>query len=169
MAPGARRVLTGGAEGDVMFLENLRTRKTIASDTMLAASRATRRKGLLGRDSLDISSALVIFPCWAVHTIGMRFPIDVIFVDRRGRIVRMVNDLGPWRTAITPRAHAVIELPAGRLRCQDVAVGDELYLVTGGGERSTVVLGEGKQPLPAALVRAVRDTTPEWSGPSSPQ
>jgi uncharacterized membrane protein (UPF0127 family) len=155
-----------------VLLENLRTRETIASDVALAASRASRRNGLLGRDSLDISSALVLFPCWAVHTIGMRFAIDVIFVDRRGRVLRMVTDLAPWRTAVTPRAHAVIELPAGKLRCQEVAVGDPLYLVTE-DDRTTLSAppldeesgrADGK---PLMRVTAARDTTPEWSGPSS--
>src|SRR6185436_12845863 len=103
-------------------------------------------------------------PCWAVHTIGMRFAIDIIFVNRQGRIVRMVNDLGPWRTAITPRAHAVIELPAGRLRCQDVAVGDALYLVTDDGASAMSIADAGKLAGVPALLRGARDTTPEWSG-----
>jgi uncharacterized membrane protein (UPF0127 family) len=145
-----------------VLLENLRTQKTIASDAELAASRASRRQGLLGRDSLDLSSALVLFPCWAVHTIGMRFAIDVIFVDRQGRILKMVSDLGPWRTAIMPRAHAVIELPAGRLRCQDVAVGDRLYLVT---DDQTEGTSAGGSTTPNAVFTAGRGTTPEWSGP----
>ena len=111
-----------------MVLVNARNDVTIASEVNLALTRAERRKGLLGRDSLDPSAALVISPCSSIHTMFMRFPIDVIFVDRDGRAVRIVKAMVPWRIAMA-RAHAVIELPAGSLGPRDVKVGDELYLV----------------------------------------
>jgi uncharacterized membrane protein (UPF0127 family) len=112
-----------------MRLLNTRSGQTIASDAELAITRAERRRGLLGRDGLAKTAALVLSPCWAIHTAFMRFPIDVIFVDRRGRAVRVVHDLPPWRIAVALRAHAVIELPAGSLRTQEVRVGDELSLL----------------------------------------
>ena len=111
-----------------MVLVNGRNALTIASDVNLALTRAERRKGLLGRDSLDPAAALVISPCSSIHTMFMRFPIDVIFVDRDGRAVRIVKDLAPWRIAVA-RAHAVIEFPAGSLGKRDIKVGDELYLI----------------------------------------
>lgn len=111
-----------------MLLVNARSDETIASDVHLALTRAERRQGLLGRDSLDLSAALVLSPCWSIHTMFMRFSIDVLFVDRDGRAVRIVRELAPWRIAVAPRAHAAIELPAGSLRARDVRVGDELYL-----------------------------------------
>jgi len=112
-----------------MVLVNARSHVTIASDVNLALTRAERRRGLLGRDSLDASAALVISPCWSIHTMFMRFPIDVIFVDRHGRAVRILTELAPWRIAAAAPAHAVIELAAGTLRACDVRVGDELSLV----------------------------------------
>ena len=111
-----------------MLLINARSDEAIASDVRLALSRADRRQGLLGKDSLDVSAALVLSPCWSIHTMFMRFPIDVIFVDRDGRAVRIVRELAPWRIAVA-RAHAVIELPAGSLGKRDIKVGDELYLM----------------------------------------
>ena len=111
-----------------MRLVNARSEEAIASDVHLALTRAERRHGLLGRDSLDRSAALVLSPCWSIHTMFMRFPIDVVFVDREGRALRIVRELTPWRIAVAPRAHAVIELPAGSLKARDVRVGDELYL-----------------------------------------
>ena len=63
-----------------------------------------------------------------IHTAFMRFAIDVIFVDRTGRVVRVVRDLGPWRIAASLRAYATIELASGALESRDVAVGDRLYL-----------------------------------------
>lgn len=112
-----------------MLLVNARSDDTIASDVTLALTRTERRHGLLGQDSLDVSAAVVLSPCWSIHTMFMRFPIDVVFVDRDGRAVRIVRELAPWRIAVAPRAHAAIELPAGSLRARDVRVGDELCLM----------------------------------------
>jgi uncharacterized membrane protein (UPF0127 family) len=120
-----------------MLLVNGRSEQTLASDVRLAVTRAERRRGLLGQDGLAASAALVLSPCWAIHTSFMRFPIDVVFVDRRGRAVRIVRDLPPWRIAMAPSAHATIELAAGSLGSGDVTPGDELYLVPGDGELST--------------------------------
>ncbi len=112
-----------------MLLINRRSDETIASDVTLALTRAERRRGLLGQDSLGASTALVLSPCWSIHTMFMRFPIDVVFVDRDGRALRIVRELAPWRIAVAPRAHAVIEFPARSLQARDVRVGDELRLV----------------------------------------
>jgi hypothetical protein len=63
-----------------------------------------------------------------VHTVGMRFPIDVVFIDGDGRAVRVVPELAPWRIAMSARARAVIELAAGTAKASDIQVGDMLYL-----------------------------------------
>jgi uncharacterized membrane protein (UPF0127 family) len=111
-----------------MVLLNARSDAVIASDVRLALTRAERRQGLLGQDSLDPSAALVLSPCSSIHTMFMRFAIDVIFVDRDGRAVRIVTDLPPWRIAVAARAYAVVEFSAGSVRTRDVRIGDELYL-----------------------------------------
>jgi uncharacterized membrane protein (UPF0127 family) len=105
-----------------------RTRSAVALEVDVAATRATRRRGLLGRDSLGATEGLLLTPCKAVHTVGMRFPIDVIFVDRDGRAVRIVPALAPWRIAMSARAKAVIELAAGTAAASDIQIGDMLYL-----------------------------------------
>jgi uncharacterized membrane protein (UPF0127 family) len=109
-------------------LMNERTGVPVADAVELAATRAARRRGLLGRDCLEPSAALILAPCVAVHTAFMRFAIDVVFVDRDGRALKIVRELAPWRVAWSPVAHAVVELAGGRLRSCDVAVGDRLYL-----------------------------------------
>jgi uncharacterized membrane protein (UPF0127 family) len=110
------------------MLINSRTNAVIARDIEIADTRETRNRGLLGRDRMDSGSALLISPCLAVHTAFMRFAIDVVFVDRNGRVVKTVRDLGPWRMAAAWRARRVIEMPAGDLHALDVRVGDRLYL-----------------------------------------
>ena len=107
---------------------NDRTRSAVALEVDVALSRAARRRGLLGRESLGANEGLLLSPCKAVHTVGMRFPIDVIFIDRDGRAVRIVPALAPWRIAMSARAKAVIELAAGQAAASDIQVGDLLYL-----------------------------------------
>jgi uncharacterized membrane protein (UPF0127 family) len=106
----------------------------VASRVEIAVSRRARRRGLLGRQRLDTNAALVLVPCSAVHTACMRFPIDVVFVNREGRAVHIVTRMQPWRIAIAPSAHAVIELAAGSVEKHDIRVGDVVRLVGDGPE-----------------------------------
>ena len=107
---------------------NDRTRSAVALEVDVAATRATRRRGLLGRESLGATEGLLLTPCKAVHTVGLRFAIDVIFIERDGRAVRIVPALAPWRIAMSARAKAVIELAAGTAAAADIRIGDMLYL-----------------------------------------
>jgi uncharacterized protein len=117
-------------------LVNARTEDAIAGNATFALTRATRRRGLLGRDAIDPAEALVIAPCCSIHTAFMRFAIDAIFVDRDGLVLRVASSVAPWRVVIAPRAHAVIELAAGRLESHPVTVGDCLYVRTENGPAS---------------------------------
>ena len=109
-----------------MRLINERTNGTVASIVELAVTRADRKRGLLGRDGLDASAALMLAPCPAVHTAFMRFTIDVVFVDRDGRVRKIVRGLAPWRMSASLGAYAAIEFTAGGER--DLVPGDRLYL-----------------------------------------
>jgi uncharacterized membrane protein (UPF0127 family) len=109
-------------------LINERTQQPLATAVEIAATRTTRRRGLLGRDGLEASTAMLLAPCASVHTVGMRFPIDVVFVDRQGVAVKVVRDMKPWRIAMAPSSRAVIEMAAGSLRWGQVMLGDRLYL-----------------------------------------
>ena len=119
-----------------MTLVNARTEQPVASTVELASTRAARRRGLLGRDGLPAGSAMLLTPCNSIHTIGMRFAIDVVFVDARGRVRKVVRNLSPWRMAISPLSRATIELSAGELAPEAVRVGDRLYLAPAPGEVS---------------------------------
>ena len=70
-------------------------------------------RGLLGRPPLDGGDGVVLVPCASVHTCFMPAPIDVVFLDRRGEVLRVVPALRPWRAEACRGAHAVLELPAG--------------------------------------------------------
>ena len=111
-------------------LVNQRTGAAIATAVERAVTRTSRRRGLLGRDGLAASAALMLEPCAAVHTAFMRFAIDVVFLDREGYAVKIVRNLLPWRIAVAPRAHVVVEMAAGSLEHLDLSVGDRLFLST---------------------------------------
>ncbi|MCL1922073.1 MAG: DUF192 domain-containing protein [Kiritimatiellaeota bacterium] len=96
----------------------------------VAARWHARMRGLLGRDGLGDSAAMVILHCNAVHTLGMRFAIDLVFVDKASRVVRVVKNVRPWRFSVWggwSAAH-VIESEAGRLDLGKLSVGDVLEL-----------------------------------------
>ena len=90
---------------------------------------ASRKKGLLGRDGLPDGHALVIAPCGGVHTFFMRFPIDVVFLARDGRVLKVCSAVKPWRMAFAPTAFGVVELPAGTARRCEARKGDYVALV----------------------------------------
>lgn len=110
------------------MIVNGRTGHSVASSVEVATSRSARRRGLLGRDSLPAGCAFILAPCRAVHTIGMRFPIDVVFVDADGEVVKIVQHMSGWRMAMATSAAVTIELWAGAAAAMDVHVGDRLAL-----------------------------------------
>jgi len=117
-------LLRSGPTGHV--LENERTSTVVADHLVTAFDSASRRRGLLGRDGLPPGNALIIAPSNAVHTFFMRFPIDVAFVRRDGRIVKIRAALPQWRMTASLRGFAVIELPAGTLARSKTVCGDRL-------------------------------------------
>ena len=74
----------------------------------------SRARGLLGRERLRDDEALWIHPCGSVHTIGMRYPIDVVFIDREARVLRVCAEVRAGRIRFAPSARGVLELRACR-------------------------------------------------------
>jgi uncharacterized protein len=106
----------------------LDTGQTIATKVETADDAASRSKGLLGRDYLPEGAGMWIVPCPMIHTFFMAFPIDVLFLDRAMKVVRVIEDLKPWR--VSPwvfSAHSVLELKGGSLKGR-VAPGHRLEL-----------------------------------------
>ena len=107
-------------------LQNTRSGEVIASTVELAVDSESRRRGLLGRDHFDAGSALIIAPCSSIHTFFMRFAIDVVFVARDGRVLKVCAAIPRRRIALRPGAFAAIELPAGTLERTNARPGDIL-------------------------------------------
>ena len=85
-----------------------------------------RMRGLLGRDHLAPGEALLLERCGSVHTFGMRFAIDVVFLDRHRRIVAIHHDVPRRRMLFSLRATQTLEMPASGARQHGLSVGDPL-------------------------------------------
>jgi uncharacterized membrane protein (UPF0127 family) len=105
-------------------MTNLTRRTRIASRVEVADSGAKRSKGLLGRVGLAPGEAIWIVPCESVHTFGMKFAIDLIYLDRHLRIRKIRSNVRPWRISGCLTAHSVVELASGSIRTMDAQVGD---------------------------------------------
>lgn len=93
------------------------TGASVAERLRVADTHWTRLRGLLGTAALAPGDGLWIRPCRQVHMFGMRYPIDVVFLDDGRRVVELVSDLRPWRVSPLVRsATSVLELPAGAIR-----------------------------------------------------
>jgi uncharacterized protein len=86
-----------------------------------------RTRGLLGRSSLASTEGILLRPASSVHTWFMRFPIDVVFLDRNLAVLRVVPRLRPWRAVWRWRSAAVLELAAGESARRGIRVGDRLH------------------------------------------
>jgi len=126
LGPFRRAIAHDGASA--WMLRNARAGQIIAETLIPAFERSARNKGLLGRQSLEQGSAMILAPCSSVHTFFMKFPIDIVFVARDGRVVKVCERRGPWRLAIGAGAFAVVELPAGALEQSGTRVGDRLEI-----------------------------------------
>lgn len=115
------------------YLSRLRIRNQskntqLADRAEIADTSKKRRVGLLKHSHLGPGEGLWITPCEAVHTVGMKFPIDVVFLDKRRRVLKVRSDLQKWRIAACLRARSVLELPSGVAEATRTCVGDQLEL-----------------------------------------
>ena len=103
----------------------------LATALAVADTHWARLRGLLGRTSRDFGngSGLWIVPCHGVHTLGMGFPIDVVYLDGAMNVIHIQSDLRPWRFApIREHAASVLELPSRTAAETRTAVGDKIEI-----------------------------------------
>jgi uncharacterized membrane protein (UPF0127 family) len=105
---------------------NLTRDAVVAERVEVADHAARRRKGLLGRTGLGADEGLWIVPCESVHTFGMKFPIDLIYLDRTRRVRKVRSNVGAWRISGCLSAHSVLELAAGTVLRTETKPGDRL-------------------------------------------
>jgi uncharacterized membrane protein (UPF0127 family) len=99
---------------------------TLGEAIEIARTSKERNKGLLGRSGLETGTGLWIVPTEAIHTFFMKFAIDLVFLDRRHRVTKVVARLKPSRMAVSWKAHSVVELPAGVAELTGTEPGDQI-------------------------------------------
>jgi len=113
-------------ESHPVGLRIARTGTWLVSRLTLAMDSESRRRGLLGRASLDPGEGLVIAPSQGVHTFGMAFPIDVVGLTRDGRVTKIRGQVPPRRIVLALSAHSILELPGGHASACALRVGDQV-------------------------------------------
>ncbi|MGO8746613.1 MAG: DUF192 domain-containing protein [Thermoguttaceae bacterium] len=102
------------------------TGKTVVAQLRIADGFWSRLVGLQLRRPLPSDAGLLLVPCNSVHTCFVRFPVDVVFLDRRGVVLAVRRGLRPWRLALGPRgSRAVLEVLAGST---DLQPGEKLRI-----------------------------------------
>jgi uncharacterized membrane protein (UPF0127 family) len=107
-------------------ISNLTRRTVLATSLEVADTGEKRNKGLLGRKALAPGGGLWITPCESVHTFFMKFPIDLIYLDRKQQIKKLRHAVPAWRMSACLSAHSILELPAGTIRNTQTDYGDTL-------------------------------------------
>ena len=121
-----------GASGPFVVHNHTRG-ATLAANVRRADTPRSRRIGLLQLEALGPGEGLWIYPTQAIHTFGMRFRIDVVFLDRSLRVKRVYHRLAPYRlTSFVWGARSVLELASGSLAGTGTSVGDELQFSLAG-------------------------------------
>ena len=116
-------------EDGTVFVFNKTQQTFLAYRVRIADSILSRLVGLLGRRSLEPDSGLWIFPSRGIHTMGMLFPIDVIFLDKNLRVVALLEVVHPFSmTSLYLNAESALELPAHTIFKSRTQVGDELMI-----------------------------------------
>ena len=112
-----------------MEVTNVTRGTVLGSEIRIADTALSRMVGLLCDSGLRLGSGLLIAPSSGVHTFGMRFPIDVVALDRHFRVLGTWENLGPFRiAAVGFKTHKVLELPIGAIRQSLTQVNDQLVL-----------------------------------------
>lgn len=109
---------------------NLTKNTWLATTVRKADNFLTRLVGLLRRTSLGPEEALWLIPSKGVHTFGMRFPIDVIFLNEHNKVIDVIQDMAPNRLSrLHLSAQSILELPHGSIQKSATTVGDQLEIL----------------------------------------
>ena len=112
------------APGIPLQVSNVTRGTVLANSLEVADTGRKRNKGLLGREQLAFGAGLWIVPCQSVHTFFMKFAIDLVYLNRKNQIKKLVGNVPPWRMSICFSAHSILELPAGTILSTQTEPGD---------------------------------------------
>jgi protein-S-isoprenylcysteine O-methyltransferase Ste14/uncharacterized membrane protein (UPF0127 family) len=113
-----------------MPLFHIRLKKMLPVRILSADTFTSRLAGWLGRSAPEADELLHLIPCHGVHTWGMQFPIDVLFLDSGSRVIDSRSNLAPNRISVPKgKVASVIEAPAGFIEEEQITLGDRLTII----------------------------------------
>ena len=114
-----------------MPIHNITKDVSLTYQVTRAANFLARFTGLLGTEKPDLEKAFYIFPCKGLHTFGMKYLVDVVFLDRQGKVIKIFPNLPPNKmTKIIPNAHSALEFPSNTIKENQIEMGDQLEVIT---------------------------------------
>jgi uncharacterized protein len=112
-----------------VLIINQRNEKIIAHNVIPSYTFWRRLKGLMFRKSLPAGYAMHIMPCSSIHTFFMKFPLDVLYIDKNNQVVKVSLNIPPGKMEkVVRKAKSVIEMPAGSIDTESVEVGDQIQI-----------------------------------------
>jgi uncharacterized protein len=106
------------------------TNQILVQRALLTSNPLERMRGLLGRQQLASDEALLIKPCSSVHTFFMRYPIDLIYLDKHWQVTKIVKNLNPWQMSWCYGAKMVIETLSGFVNESEINYGNKIKWIT---------------------------------------
>lgn len=114
----------------MLQLINKSKNNILVENLFLADSFWSRMKGLMGKKDLAENDGLLLVPCNSVHSMFMRFPIDLLFLDQNFTVIRIIERFKPWKaTPIFRDCCQVVELKAGVALKKGVSIEDKLEII----------------------------------------
>jgi uncharacterized membrane protein (UPF0127 family) len=107
-------------------VHNVTKGTVVAEGASVANTSQSRRRGLLEHDALLPGEGLWIVPCEGVHTFRMKFDIDVVYLNKAKKVLKIRAKMPRSRISFCLRAHSVLELPAGMVESTQTTIGDQL-------------------------------------------
>ena len=164
---------------------NLTRQSFLSLGVRVADTQWDRLRGLLGHMRLQGDDGLWVVPSQGIHTVGLLFPVDVVYLDASSRVIHLVERLGPFRIGpLRRRARSVLELPTESVFCSNTQIGDQFVICSpeglaahleysAGGRPGSIIYGRskrwGSRWLPPAAQRelagADRQMVPRGGGP----
>jgi uncharacterized protein len=109
-------------------IRNLTRNTELGASIDIADTSGKRRTGLLKHSGLAPGEGLWIVPCESVHTFFMKFPIDLVYLDKKHTVRKVRHAVKPWRMSACFSAYSIVELPSGAARESGTTAGDQLQV-----------------------------------------
>ncbi|MFN4149589.1 MAG: DUF192 domain-containing protein [Candidatus Sericytochromatia bacterium] len=111
----------------IITIRNKENNTLISDNIGLANTMLTRFIGLMNKKTLEDNEGILLTPCNSIHMMFMKFPLDIVFLDRKNKVIKIIENLKPWRVSpVIFMAQSVLELPSGTISKTGLKINDTL-------------------------------------------